>query len=166
AIGMALWNQRMMLATGDAKYGDIVEKEIYNGILSGVSSGGDTFFYDNPLESRGDKKRVPWFDCSCCPSNLVRFLPSISGLVFATKGNSIYVCQYVPCEVDLEVAGTKVHIKMDTDWPQSGRVSFTINPDKPATFALKLRRPGWCRQVFYEHDLKEREHSDEFPGGE
>jgi DUF1680 family protein len=166
AIGMALWNQRMMLATGEAKYGDIVEKEIYNGILSGVSSGGDAFFYDNPLESHGDHKRVPWFDCSCCPSNLVRFLPSIPGLVFATKGKSIYVCQYVPCDAVIEIAGTSVHIKMETDWPNSGKVKFTINPDKPVTFALKLRRPGWCETVYYEHDLKEREHSNDFPGGQ
>lgn len=166
SVGMALWNQRMLLATGEAKYGDIVEKELYNGILAGVSADGSKFFYDNPLGSRGDHERVPWFDCSCCPTNIARFLPSIPGLVFAKSGNSIYVSQYVPCEANIEVNGVMVNLKMTTDWPYAGRVNIDINPEKPVTFALKLRRPGWCRTVVYQHDKKEREHQSEFPPGD
>jgi DUF1680 family protein len=166
AIGMALWSHRMLLATGEAKYADIVERELYNAILSGVSVKGDKFFYDNPIASRGDKERKPWFETACCPTNLVRFLPSVSGLVFATSGKTLYVLQYIPCEADVTIADTKVHIRLDSTWPDKGNVNFKVDPEKNLDFAIRLRRPAWCKQVYYQHDLKEQEHASEFPGTE
>jgi DUF1680 family protein len=166
SIGMALWGHRMLLATGDARYADVVDTQIHNAILGAISIKGDTFAYQNPLETNGDHPRQEWFDTACCPTNLVRFLPQLPGMIFATSGNSIYICQYVPCEAEFDVAGTKVKIKMQTDWAFSGRINLKIEPEKQMTFAVKLRRPGWCKEVAYQHDLKEQEHNAVFPGTE
>jgi hypothetical protein len=144
AIGMALWNQRMFLATGDAKYADVVERELYNGFLSGVSLSGDRFFYDNPLASRGDHERVPWFDCSCCPTNVVRFLPAIGERIFAVGEDTLYVAQYVSCRTEVEIAGTSVRVEIETDYPWDGDVKLRIDPERPIELDLRLRQPAWC----------------------
>ena len=102
AIANALWNHRMFLLHGDAKYIDVLERIIYNGFLSGISLSGDTFFYPNPLAcdgrfrfNHGDLVRSPWFGCSCCPVNVVRFIPSIAGYVYAQRGDEVFVNLYV-----------------------------------------------------------------------
>jgi DUF1680 family protein len=164
SIGMAMFSQRLALATGDARYADVVDTEIHNAILAGLSMKGDLFSYDNPLESRGDFERKDWFDTACCPTNVVRFLPQLPGMIFATSGNTIYVLQYVPCKADIEIAGVNVHLQIDTDWPFKSAVSVKIEPEKQMTFGIKFRRPQWCKQVAYEHDLKEREHYQDYPG--
>lgn len=143
SIGMALWNQRMGLLFGDAKYADLVETEIYNGILSGISMDGLRFFYDNPLASVGKYQRSEWFGCSCCPTNLVRFIPSISGYAYATDGDQLYINQYIAGDTEMALGGRKVRLKVETQYPWDG--SILIRPDVDGgAVPVKLRIPGWC----------------------
>jgi DUF1680 family protein len=147
AIGMALWNQRMLLAGGEARFADVVERELYNGLLSGVSLCGERFFYDNPLGSRGDHHRVPWFDCSCCPTNLVRYLPAIGERVYAHRGDELYVAQYVGSQADVRLDSGTVAVRQETDYPWSGRVRIHVDVERSMSFTMRLRLPGWCRQA-------------------
>lgn len=145
AIGMALWNHRMALLDGDSKYADLVELEMYNGMLSGLSLKGDTFFYDNPLSSAGNTKRSPWFTCSCCPTNLVRFIPSIAGYQYMLGDNRVYINQYFSSLAELPLEETAPHIKMETGYPWDGGVAITVLKSQKA-FTLTLRIPAWCKQ--------------------
>jgi DUF1680 family protein len=148
AIGMALWNQRMFLATGEARFADVVERELYNGFLSGVSAGGDLFFYSNPLASNGGRERVPWFDCSCCPTNVVRFLPSVGERIYAHRDDELYVSLYVGSRATVELASGRVEIRQRTEYPWSGDVVLHVAPERPMTFDLRLRVPEWCEGRF------------------
>lgn len=147
AIGMALWNHRLFLMTGDGKYADVLEREVYNGLLSGVSLAGDRFFYVNPLGSKGSHHRVPWFDCSCCPTNIVRFIPGMGERAFATRGNELWTVLYFGNEATIELAGGKVRSREQTRYPWQGEVQITLSPERAMTFDLKLRVPGWCRRA-------------------
>ena len=111
-IGSALWNHRMNLLTADAKYADVLERILYNGFLSGVSLSGDAFFYPNPLEcdmqfkfNHGSLERQPWFGTSCCPTNVVRFMPSIAGYVYAVRDRDLYVNLYQDSEASIDIDG-------------------------------------------------------------
>lgn len=147
SIGMVLWNQRMYLATGEARYADIMERALYNGALAGMGLSGDRFFYENPLGSRGDHHREPWFDCSCCPSNLVRFLPALGERIYATRGDDeLWVALFVGSETTVEMHGVPVRVRMDTAYPWSGEVSLSIEPERPVEFTLRVRKPEWCRK--------------------
>ncbi len=153
AIALALWNHRMFLLHGDAKYVDVLERIIYNGFLAGVSLQGDKFFYPNPLAcdmrlkfNHGKLERSPWFDCSCCPVNVVRFLPSIPGYVYASRDDSIYVNLYLGSESADDVGGRSVKLKQETHYPWDGEVKITVQPEKQAEFALRLRVPGWLNR--------------------
>src|SRR5205085_833645 len=110
AIGMALWNHSMFLMTGDGKYADVLERVVYNGLLSGVSLTGDKFFYVNPLGSKGNHHRVPWFDCSCCPTNIVRYIPAMGERVYAVRDNDIYTVLYMTSTTTLKVRGVNVKL--------------------------------------------------------
>ncbi len=147
-IGLSLWAHRMFLATGDPRYVDVLERASYNNVLSGVSLSGDRFFYDNVLASDAGAERVPWFDCSCCPTNVARFLPAMGERVYASDGESLEVCLYVASEADLVVRGTKVHVKQETHYPYDGRVRLSVHPERPLEFAVALRIPGWCTSLF------------------
>lgn len=94
SIANVYWNYRMFLTTGDAKYVDVYERALYNGVLSGVSLSGDCFFYDNPLESMGQHERQHWFGCACCPGNVTRFVASVPHYMYATRGKDIFVNLY------------------------------------------------------------------------
>lgn len=153
AIANMLWNHRMFLLHGDGKYMDVFERTLYNGFLSGVSFGGDTFFYPNPLESDGVFKfnigqsatRRPWFDCSCCPSNVVRFMPSIPGYAYAQRDGTVYVNLYINSRTEIDVKGRKVGIEQSSDYPWDGAVTVTLSPERTSEFTLRLRIPGWVR---------------------
>ncbi|MCY3022130.1 MAG: glycoside hydrolase family 127 protein [Planctomycetota bacterium] len=147
AIGMALWNQRLALLHADARYADIVELEMYNGVLSGVSLDGGKFFYVNPLASRGKHHRQEWFGCSCCPTNVVRFLPTVGGYAYAYAGQSIYVNQYVAGSAKVALGGNAVTLKQETRYPWDGAVKITMEPQQPAALEICLRIPGWCDGV-------------------
>ncbi len=145
AIANALWNQRMFLLHGDAKYVDVLERVIYNGFLSGISLSGDRFFYPNPLASRGNVKRSPWFGCSCCPVNVVRFVPSLPGYLYATREKRIYVNLYAASSADIPLGGQAVKLTQVTEYPWDGHVRITVTPAKAERFSLCLRIPGWAQ---------------------
>ena len=144
AIGLAFWAHRMNLMHGDAQYADALERAIYNGILSGVSLDGCHFFYVNPLASNGSHHRQPFFDCACCPSNVVRFLPSLPGYVYATDRDGIYVNLYVAGKGKVALGDNSVTLIQETGYPWEGDVKLCIQPAKTAEFRLGLRIPGWC----------------------
>ncbi len=146
AIAMVFWNHRMNLLFGDAKYADVVEREMYNGALAGISLSGDQFFYVNPLASKGEHHRVDWFGTSCCPTNLVRFLPSIGQYAYATTDDGLVVNQYMNGETALEVnSGITVKLKQTTTYPWDGRIELMVSPDRADKFTIRLRVPSWCR---------------------
>jgi DUF1680 family protein len=152
AIANGLWNQRMFALHGDAKYVDVLERVIYNGFLSGISLSGDRFFYPNPLEADGKRKfnhgsaeRQAWFDCSCCPVNVVRFIPSIAGYVYAARGDAAYVNLFVGGAGQFKVAGQKVKLTQETKYPWEGAVKINVEPERAGEFALHVRIPGWAQ---------------------
>jgi DUF1680 family protein len=152
AIGNVWWNHRLFLLEGDVAYFDVIERTLYNGLISGLSLSGTEFFYPNALESDGVYKfnqgactRKSWFDCSCCPTNLIRFLPSLPGLIYATRDDTLYVNLYAASEADIEMRGGNVRVTQATDYPWDGRVNITIEPDKAVEFTVKVRVPGWAR---------------------
>jgi len=153
AIANAFWNHRMFLLTGDAKYLDVLERVLYNGIISGIGLSGDLFFYPNPLTSYGQHKRSPWFTCACCPSNVTRFVPSVPGYVYATRGNDLFVNLFVQNEAEVQTDTQIVHIKQETDYPWDGKIGIAIDPEKARTFTISVRIPGWARNQPVPSDL-------------
>jgi DUF1680 family protein len=145
SIGMVFWNNRMNLLSGDAKYADVLERSLYNGVLAGVSLEGDLFFYVNPLESDGNHHRQRWFGCACCPSNISRFIPSVGNYIYVKGENEIFVNLYMGSETNLEISGTETKLTQKTDYPWNGKISLEVNPSKATTFSLKMRIPGWCK---------------------
>lgn len=160
AIANVYWNHRLFLLHGDAKYYDVLERTLYNGLISGVALDGGTFFYPNPLESDGHYKfsqgachRQDWFGCACCPSNLSRFIPSLPGYIYAVKDNSLYVNLFMGNTAELEVEGKKVNIKQTTAYPWKEDVHLEINPYREQHIALKFRIPGWVQNKVVPSDL-------------
>lgn len=161
AIANVFWNFRMFLLHGDAKYIDVMERSLYNNVVSGVGLDGKTFFYPNPLQCDMQYKfnsgrtldRQPWFDCSCCPSNEVRIISSIPGYVYALKDNDVYTNLYIAGNADIQVAGKKIGIVQETGYPWEGKITFTINPEKDAGFGLNLRIPCWAVNQVLPGDL-------------
>ena len=144
AIAMVYWNHRMNLLTGEARYADVIERELYNGALAGISLSGDRFFYVNPLESRGHHHRRPWFGCSCCPSNVARFVPSLPHYLFATGPGTVVVNQYAAGDATLSVDGRAVHVRVDTGYPWEGGARITVEADGPGALTVLLRQPSWA----------------------
>ncbi|MCU0355614.1 MAG: glycoside hydrolase family 127 protein [Cytophagales bacterium] len=151
AIANMLWNQRLFLLTGDAKYIDVLERTLYNGFLSGVSQGGNLFFYPNPLVSNGVSKfnhgyatRCEWFNTSCCPTNVARFLPSLPGYVYAHQKGDIFVNLFIAGTGKVQTDAGLVTLTQQTDYPYSGKVRLAVEP-APNTLplTLKIRLPGW-----------------------
>lgn len=153
-IGNALWNQRMFQMYGDAKYVDVLELALYNGIISGVSLSGNEFFYPNPLASHGGYKRSKWFGCSCCPVNVVRFLPQVALFAYATRGDAVYVNLFIESDATMHLPCGDVKLVQKTDYPWSGKVRITVAPPKDgARFAVNVRVPGWCTGRVVPSDL-------------
>jgi uncharacterized protein len=153
AIANVYWNYRMFLLHGDAKYIDVLERSLYNNVVSGVGLDGKTFFYPNPLEcdakfnfNRGSLNRQPWFDCSCCPTNLCRFLPSVPGYIYAQQQNKIYVNLFISSATKISLSNkSTVGLNMQTQYPWDGNVKITINPTQRTKFSVYIRIPGWVR---------------------
>lgn len=153
SIANVYWNYRMFLATGEAKYMDVLERALYNGVISGVSLSGDKFFYDNPLESMGEHERQRWFGCACCPGNVTRFMASVSNYVYATQGNDIYVNLYIQGKSEMKTADNQVQLVQTTGYPWEGKVSIQVKPEKESEFAIRLRIPGWLQSTPVASDL-------------
>lgn len=147
AIGLVFWAHRMLHLDGDSRYADIMERALYNGVISGVSQDGTRFFYDNPLASSGRHHRQPWFDCACCPPNVTRILASLGGYLYSAGKSQLAVHLYVASEAEIVVGDTPLTLTQSTDYPWDGAVRLEIATKKAARFQLKLRKPGWCAQA-------------------
>jgi DUF1680 family protein len=152
AIANVFWNHRMFLLTGDCKYMDVLERILYNGAISGVSLEGNSFFYPNVLESEGSQRNA-WFSCSCCPSNITRFIPSVPGYIYAIKEDTVFTNLFIGSEAELKIKGRELKLEQETDYPWDGHVEIMIEPEKPLTFVLKIRIPGWARNMPVPGDL-------------
>ncbi len=157
AIASVFWNHRLLQFHRDSRYADEMERALYNGVLSGVSADGRSFFYVNPLEMHADEvkpddpyhksHRVGWFGCACCPPNIARLLASLGGFVYSESETEIAVHLYVQSSVELRVAGRTVALRQETEYPWKGKILITLEPQTPVEFCLSLRLPGWCREA-------------------
>ena len=145
AIGNVYVNHRLFLLHGDSKYYDVLERTLYNGLISGVSLEGNGFFYPNPLESMGQHQRQAWFGCACCPSNICRFIPSLPGYIYAVKDRNVYVNLFLSNKGNLTVDGKKLALSQTTEYPWNGDIAVTIDQNAVGQFALKIRVPGWVK---------------------
>jgi len=157
AVGNDYWNHRMFLLHADSKYIDVMERTLYNGLISGVSLDGKTFFYQNPLEATGnaDKdQRSPWFGVACCPGNITRFMASVPGYVYGQKQNAVWVNLYMGSSADIKLDnGRTLKIVQETKYPWQGVVKMTITPDQTSAAVVNVRIPGWARNEPMPSDL-------------
>lgn len=152
AIGNVYVNYRLFLLHGDAKYFDVLERTLYNGLISGVSLDGGSFFYPNPLASTGGYSRKPWFGCACCPSNISRFIPSLPGYVYAVKDDHVYVNLYMGNRGELKVNNKKIVLEQETSYPWNGDIRIRVVKGA-LPFTMNLRIPGWVRNEVLPGDL-------------
>ena len=161
AVGNVIFNYRMFLMSGDAKYLDVAEVALYNNVLAGVNLAGNRFFYVNPLETDGKRTfnhgtagRAEWFGTACCPSNLARLIPQVSGMIYSTAEDNIYCGFYIGSKTELEMAGGKVTLVQKTDYPFDGKITISVSPDKQGEeFTLWLRVPTWSGEKFVPGEL-------------
>jgi len=145
AVGLVLWNHRMLQMDPDSRYADVIERVIYNGAISGLSLDGEKFFYENPLASDGRHHRQPWFGCACCPGNISRLIASLGEYIYSEGPNTAYIHQYIAGSAEFSLNGRKVRLEQRSDYPWDGRIDIRLIPEAPDTFGLALRIPGWCR---------------------
>ncbi len=144
SIGEVYWNYRLFLLRGESSYYDVLERVLYNGLISGVSLSGDHFFYPNPLESEGQHARSEWFGCACCPSNVCRFIPSVPGYMYALDKEKLYINLFIGSRADIDFNGNDVEVEQKTSYPWQGKIDITLNPAKNQSFDLAVRIPGWA----------------------
>jgi hypothetical protein len=143
AIGLVLWCHRMLQIECDAQYADVMERALYNGVLSSVSQDGITFFYVNPLANQGDLTRQEWFSCACCPTNITRLLASLGLYIYSQNEHEVAVHLYIQGTVQFNMQGQAIRLRQQTQYPWSELVTFTVELEEPMIFALRLRIPGW-----------------------
>ena len=161
AIANVYWNQRMFQLHGESKYIDILEKILYNGLISGVGLDGKSFFYTNAMQVKNNSshkdmevERSGWFECSCCPTNVTRLIPSVPGYMYAQKDNDVFVNLFINSVAQLEVNGQELSIEQQNNYPWDGKLKFIVSPKKGVLpFKLKLRIPGWAINVAIPSDL-------------
>lgn len=160
AIANVYWNQRMFQLHGESKYIDILEKSLYNGLLSGVGMDGKSFFYTNAMEIKNHYKhadmeaeRAGWFTCSCCPTNITRLIPSIPGYMYALKENNLYVNLFATSTSNIIINSKKVTITQQNNYPWDGNLSLRIDPASANTFTVRIRIPGWAQGQAIPSDL-------------
>lgn len=154
AIGNIFFNYRMFLLERDAKFVDVAEVALFNNTLAGVSFSGDKFFYANPLENYGHTVRPPWYGCACCPTNLARVIPQVSGMMYAFEGNAAYCALYASSEARLPLSSGEVALRQKTDYPFGGDIEIEVSPAYAKQFfELKLRIPTWAGHKFVPGDL-------------
>ncbi len=162
AIAGVYWNQRMFLLHGQSKYIDVLEKILYNGLIAGVGLDGKSFFYTNAMQVKNyhtingtangftdgkvEVTRSGWFDCSCCPTNITRFLPSLAGYLYAQKNESIYANLFANSVAFFNIAGKSLQIQQQNNYPWQGNLLFTMQTKNPLWFKLHIRIPGWAVQ--------------------
>ena len=160
AIASVFWNHRMFLLHGDSKYIDVLEKTLYNGLLSGIGLDGKSFFYSNAMDVRNsfthpalERSRAGWFECSCCPTNLVRLLPSVPGYMYAQEGDNVYVNLFAKSSTEMTVHHKPVSIVQENNYPWDGALKFTVSPKSADIFNLLIRIPGWAQNEVMPSDL-------------
>ncbi len=160
AIANVYFNSRMFYLHGDSKYIDILEKSLYNGLISGVGMDGKSFFYTNAMQVHNsfthkelEGERSGWFPCSCCPTNIARLIPSVAGYVYAKNDVNLYVNLFINGSAGVAINNKKVQIVQENNYPWDGGLTFRINPTSPVNFNLMLRIPGWARNEAMPTDL-------------
>src|SRR5947209_15172186 len=147
AIGFVFWNHRMLQLDCNARYADMMERALYNGVLSGVSLDGEKFFYENPLASLGAHHREKWFRVACCPPNIARLLASLGQYIYAANDTDLAVHLYIQSTAQMIIGGREVTVQQETTYPWNGTITLQLGIDEPSTFGLRLRIPGWCRNA-------------------
>jgi uncharacterized protein len=147
AVGLVFWNHRLLQLNCDSRYADVMERALYNGVISGISLDGQKFFYDNPLASLGDFHRQEWFGCACCPPNIARLLASLGEYIYSQNDSEVAVHLYVNGSTNLQLKGKNVTIYQQTNYPWDGNVRITFDLEKPSEYGLRLRLPGWCKNA-------------------
>lgn len=152
AIANVYWNQRMFQLHGDSRYVDVLEKILYNGLISGVGLDGKSFFYTNAMQIANsfrhrdmEAERSGWFECSCCPTNVCRLLPSVPGYMYAQKDNRLFVNLFASSTASVLLMNRPVEIIQENNYPWEGDLKFTITPRSSMSFSLLIRIPGWAR---------------------
>ncbi|HEV2482913.1 MAG TPA: glycoside hydrolase family 127 protein [Puia sp.] len=160
SIGDVFWNERMFLLHGSSLYIDVLEKVLYNGLISGVGLDGKSFFYTNAMQVTKDSsypslepERSGWFECSCCPTNMVRFLPSLPGYIYAQRGDQLYVNLFIAGSADLTLGGKAVRVIQRNNYPWDGDLHFEVDAASPVRFGMRLRIPGWVRNEAWPSSL-------------
>jgi DUF1680 family protein len=160
AIANVYWNHRMFLLHGESKYIDVLEKSLYNALLSGVGMDGKSFFYTNAMEIKNifghrdmEAERSGWFPCSCCPTNITRLIPSVPGYMYAVKGKNIYVNLFANSDSKLSVNGKNVQLAQKNNYPWDGNLDFVVESTELADFNLLIRLPGWATGKVIASDL-------------
>lgn len=160
AIGNVFWNERMFLLHGNAKYIDVLEKTLYNGLISGVGLDGKSFFYTNAMQIHDgfnhpdiERERAGWFTCSCCPTNVVRLMPSIPGYIYAQNGKDVFVNLFISGTGDMKVNNKDLKITQQNNYPWDGALAFTVDPASSMELNLKIRIPGWAQNQAVPSDL-------------
>jgi DUF1680 family protein len=144
AVGAGFFHQNMNRLFGDARYVDELERALYNGALAGVSLKGDTYFYENPLEAGPDRTRWVWHECPCCPPMFLKLMGAMPGYIYAVDNDSVYINLFVGSHASVSLPQVKVEVRQTTRYPWEGNVRVAVEPDRPTTFNLMVRIPGWC----------------------
>ncbi len=164
AVGAGFFHHNMNLAFANAKYANELERVLYNNILSGVSSQGNRYFYQNSLETNKGKDRWSWHGCPCCPPMLLKILAAMPGYIYAHDGNGIYVNLYVDSKAFVLLDNTRVDIRQETEYPWEGQIKIKINPDQEANFAVNLRVPSWSKKIMVKVNSDELTDLDMYRG--
>ena len=154
SVANVFWNHRLYSATGDARYLDVLERTLYNGLISGIGQDGCTFYYPNPLESDGRFERAGWFECSCCPGNIARFMPALKQYIWSETADGINLNLFIGSEAHLSTPACETEVRMETGYPWTGDVKVTVNPSaEDSRFTLGVRIPAWTGNEPFDGDL-------------
>jgi len=146
AIASVMWNWRMLMISGDARYADLMEHTLYNAVLPGVSIDGRRYFYQNPLADNGTHRRQPWFGCACCPPNIARLLASLPGYFYGVSDDTVWVHLYAAGSATVDLEDRAVRLAQRTDYPWNGNVEIEVGGG--GDFGLMLRVPSWCEEGY------------------
>lgn len=160
AVGAGFFSQRMNELTADAKYMDELERTLYNNVLTGISLSGKEYTYQNPLNSH-NHSRWNWHDCPCCPPMFLKMVSAVPAYIYASQADNLYINLFIGSQTMIDLESTRVKVSMATEYPWKGNVAVSVDPEKEADFALRIRIPGWAQGKenpydLYTSDLKSR----------
>lgn len=147
AVGLVFWGHSLIQMTGNSEYADTIERALYNGALAGISLDTTHYFYDNPLESRGTHKRTPWFGCACCPPNIARLIGAVGKYAVSVSDDALWIHIPIGFEADMDLNGVKTKVSLKSNYPWSGEVELTVEPESPVEAEIRFRIPEWADDV-------------------